>query len=204
MEAMLHHAAAVRRGVKNALVVVDMPFLSYQVNDDEAIRNAGRVLQKTGADAVKLEGGTIRAGLIRRMVDNGIPVMAHLGVLPQSVKASGYAAKGRAEEEISKLKEDTAAVAKAGAFCTVLECVTPDVAAELTAMSTVPTIGIGSGNACDGQIIVIAYLLGMIDGPAPKFVKKYAEFAQIGKAAIKAYIADVQSRDYPDESHTYK
>lgn len=204
MAVMLHHATAVRRSVKNAIVVVDMPFLSYQINDDDAIRNAGRLLQEAGADAVKLEGGTIRAGLIRRMVDNGMPVMAHLGVLPQSVKASGYAAKGRIEDEIKKLKEDAVAVAEAGAFSTVLECITPDVAAELTALSPVPTIGIGSGNACDGQIIVMADLLGMIEGPVPKFVRKYAEFAQTGKAAIQSYIADVQSRAYPDESHTYK
>jgi 3-methyl-2-oxobutanoate hydroxymethyltransferase len=204
MEIMLHHTKAVRKGAKNSLIVADLPFLSYQINDDEAIRNAGRFLQEAGADAVKLEGGEMRAPLIKKLVDNGIPVMAHLGVLPQSVKESGYAAKGRTDEDFERLKKDILAINNAGAFCVVLECVTSDAACELTKISTVPTIGIGSGNGCDGQIIVISDLLGMIEGPVPKFVKKYAEFASTGKSAIEDFIADVKSRVYPGEEHTYK
>lgn len=204
MDMMLHHVAAVRRGVQNAVVVADMPFLSYQISIPEAIRNAGRFMQESGADAVKLEGGVVRADLIRALVDNGFPVMAHLGVLPQSVKANGYSAQGRSEAERERLKNDVKAVADAGAFCTVLECVMADVAKELTALSPVPTIGIGSGNACDGQIIVIADLLGLTDGPVPKFVKPYAQCGEIAKGAIASYIADVQSRAYPDDDHSYR
>ena len=204
MDMMLHHVAAVRRGVQNAVVVADMPFLSYQVSTKEAIRNAGRFMQEAGADAVKLEGGVIRADLIRALVGNGIPVMAHLGVLPQSVKASGYAAKGRIETEIERLKQDVTAVAEAGAFCTVLECVLADVATELTALSPIPTIGIGSGNGCDGQILVMADLLGLTPGPLPRFVKPYAQCGAIAQAAITTYISDVQSRVYPDAEHVYR
>jgi 3-methyl-2-oxobutanoate hydroxymethyltransferase len=130
--------------------------------------------------------------------------MAHLGVLPQSVKTNGYSAQGRSEAERERLKNDVKAVADAGAFCTVLECVMADVAKELTALSPVPTIGIGSGNACDGQIIVIADLLGLTDGPLPKFVKPYAQCGDIAKGAIASYIADVQSRAYPDDDHSYR
>ncbi|NLE40938.1 MAG: 3-methyl-2-oxobutanoate hydroxymethyltransferase [Lentisphaerae bacterium] len=204
MEMMLHHVAAVRRGVQRALLVADMPFLSYHLSTEEALRNAGRFLQEAGADAVKLEGGACRAEVIRALVANGIPVMAHLGVLPQSVKASGYAAKGRTEDEVARLEDDVRAVAEAGAFCTVLECVMADVAERLTAISPVPTIGIGSGNACDGQILVIADLLGLTDGPLPRFVKRYATCGDIAKAAVAAYVADVQSRAYPGPEHVYR
>ncbi len=203
MEMMLHHVAAVRRGVHNAVVVADMPFLSYQTSTAEAIRNAGRFMQEAGADAVKLEGGVIRAELIRTLVNNGIPVMAHLGVLPQSVKTSGYAAKGGLPSELDLLKKDVVAVAEAGAFCTVLECVRADAAGELTALSPVPTIGIGSGVHCDGQIIVIADLLGLTEGSLPKFVKPYAQCGQVAKAAIEAYLSDVQNGVYPDAEHSY-
>ena len=204
MEMMLHHVAAVRRGVQRALLVADMPFLSYHLSTEEALRNAGRFLQEAGADAVKLEGGACRAEVIRALVANGIPVMAHLGVLPQSVKASGYAAKGRTEDEVARLEDDVRAVAEAGAFCTVLECVMADVAERLTAISPVPTIGIGSGNACDGQILVVADLLGLTDGPLPRFLKRYATCGDIAKAAVAAYVADVQSRAYPGPEHVYR
>lgn len=203
LDMMLHHVAAVRRGVQNAVLVADMPFLSYQTSMEDAIRNAGRFMQEAGADAVKLEGGVIRAEIIRTLVDNGIPVMAHVGVLPQSVKTSGYSAKGGHEAELTLLKHDVLAVAKAGVFCTVLECVREDAARELTALSSVPTIGIGSGIHCDGQILVLADLLGLTEGPLPKFVKQYAQCGEIAKAAIAAYISDVQGGVYPDSEHAY-
>lgn len=204
MEIMLHHVAAVRRSVRNAVVVADMPFLSYQTATETAVRNAGRFMQEAGADAVKLEGGAIRADLIRTLVNNGIPVMAHIGVLPQSVKTSGYAAQGGTTAEYERLKTDALAVAEAGAFCTVLECVRENTARELTACSPVPTIGIGSGVHCDGQIIVIADLLGFTAPPLPKFVKPYAQCGATAQAAIEAYIADVQQRTYPDAEHSYQ
>lgn len=203
MDMMIHHTAAVSRGAADSLVVGDMPFLSYQVNDEQAILNAGRFLREGNADAVKLEGGEIRAGLISKLVSNGIPVMAHIGVLPQSVYASGYKAKGRGEEEIEQLKRDAVAITEAGAFSVVLECVTSVVAAEITAALRIPTIGIGAGNSCDGQILVIADLLGMTPGPVPKFVKPFADFYNIGCEAVKSYKASVEAGEYPDAAHQY-
>ncbi len=203
MDMMLHHVSAVRRAVRHAVLVADMPFLSYQTDTQTAIRNAGRFLQETGADAVKLEGGTLRAPLIRTLVDNGIPVMAHIGVLPQSVKTSGYAARGGTAEERERLLSDALSVAEAGAFCTVLECVREDVAQMLTEQSPVPTIGIGSGVHCNGQIMVMADLLGLTPEPLPKFVKPYADCGRIAQSAIEAYVSDVQNRVYPDAAHSY-
>lgn len=202
MEIMKHHAAAVRRGVTNALLVADLPFLSYQTSMSDAISNAGALLRESGADAVKLEGGVIRADVIRTLVDNGIPVMAHIGLLPQSVKASGYAVKGRTEEAVDALRRDILAVAESGAFSVVLECVTGPVAEELTKISPIPTIGIGAGAGCDGQVLVIADLLGLTPGRVPSFVKQYADCGNIAGDAVRAYIADVKARAFPDEAHT--
>lgn len=203
MEMMLHHVAAVRRGVQHALVVADMPFLSYHVSIEEAIRNAGRFLQEAGADAVKLEGGRCRKDLITALTNNGIPVMAHVGMLPQSIKTSGLAAKGRNETETALLEKDTLAVSDGGAFCTVLECVTAATARHLTTLSPIPTIGIGSGPDCDGQILVLADCLGLTEGPLPRFVKKFANCGEIAQNAVAAYVSEVQNRTYPGPEHTY-
>ena len=203
MEMMLHHTAAVRRGVKNAVVVADMPFMSYHASRAEGIANAGRLIQQAGADAVKLEGGVMRAALIKELVANGIPVMAHIGLLPQSHKAAGYAIRGGNDSESALLKADLEAVVEAGAFCVVLECVRAKLAAELTAMSPAPTIGIGSGNACDGQVLVMTDILGLTDGEPPKFVKRFANLGEQASAAVSAYVSEVQTRAYPDAEHSY-
>ena len=201
MDMMVHHTAAVARGVKDTHVIADMPFLSYQINDDEAMRNAGRLIQEGGADSVKLEGGEERAALVARMVANGIPVCAHIGLTPQSVLAfGGYGMHGKSDEEAEALKRGAKALADAGAFAIVLECVPDTLAAEITAHIPIPTIGIGAGPHCDGQILVMHDLLG-INPPdrAPRFAKRYAEIGAAAGAAIRDYIAEVQSGAFPKE-----
>ncbi len=203
MDVMVHHTAAVSRGVEKALVVADMPFLSY-ADSDTALRNAGRFLREAGADAVKLEGGEVRAEVIRRLVDNGIPVMAHIGLLPQSVMAGGYRAKGGTEEEADRLRRDADAVADAGAFCVVLECVRVPLPAEITKRVPIPTIGIGSGSACDGQILVVADMLGMAPGKGcAKFVRKFADLGAAAVESIAAYRDAVRDGGYPAPEHEY-
>ena len=202
MEVMLHHAEAVRRAVRDAVVVGDMPFLSYATVPD-ALRNAGRFLQEAGCDAVKIEGGVAKAATIRALVDEGIPVQAHIGLQPQSVKSTGYAVRGRTPEDAAALEADLDAVTAAGAFSVVLECVVPGVAAALTAHTDVPTIGVGSGSACDAQYLVLADLLGLGEGPAPKLAKAYANLADDAVAAISAYRAEVAARVFPDAAHVY-
>ena len=191
LDQMLHHAAAVSRGAPRAFRVGDMPFLSYQGTADEAVIAAGRFLKEGGADAVKLEGGAYRAALIERMVDEGIPVMAHIGLLPQRVHAmGGYRVQGRTDAEADRLKEDARAVSDAGAFAVVLEGMPAALAGEITRAVPVPTIGIGAGPDCDGQILVIHDLLGMGGGPAPKFVKTYANLGARAASALRRYVSD--------------
>lgn len=202
LDQMLHHTAAVVRGVKNAMVVADMPFLTYQVNDDEAVRNAGRFLQEAGADAVKLEGGVERAALIRRLVSNGIPVMGHIGLTPQSVKALGYAVQGRGAEG-ARMIADAQALEDAGVFCLVLEACPAPLAREITETLSIPTIGIGAGAECDGQILVVNDLLGITPEPRPKFVKAYAQLAEEMKRAFGEYAEDVREGRFQTEDHTY-
>lgn len=204
MEMMIHHTKAVRNGCKNAVVVADMPFLSYQINEEEAIRNAGRFIQEAGADAVKLEGGVCRASLISKLVENGIPVMAHIGMLPQNVKQSGYAYKGKTSDEIAMIMADAKAVAEAGAFCVVIECATTELAAMVTEALDIPVIGIGAGAATDGQILVISDMLGLNDGKLPKFVKQYADLRSEAISAIKQYISDVETENFPTSEHIYE
>lgn len=197
MEMMLHHVAAVARGVENTFVVADMPFMSYQVSDERALLNAGRLIQETGADAVKLEGGTLRAGLIRKLVENGIPVVGHVGLTPQSVLAmGGYRMQGKGPEEAEKVMADAKAVADAGAFAIVLECIPDDLARQITEALPIPTIGIGAGPHCDGQILVMHDFLG-INPSAPSFVKRYAEIGDVVRQAASAYAADVRSGAFP-------
>lgn len=205
MEDMIHHAAAVARGARDCLVVVDMPFMSYQVSVEDAVRNAGRLMKEGRANAVKLEGGTSIAAQIRAITDAGIPVMGHLGLTPQSINAfGGYKVQGKSEAAAKKLIEDAKAVEKAGAFSVVLECVPSALAAIVTKSLSIPTIGIGAGKECDGQILVYQDLLGMFSDFTPKFVKRYANVGNTMKEAFKAYIADVQSGAFPGPEHGYK
>ncbi|MCC5844743.1 MAG: 3-methyl-2-oxobutanoate hydroxymethyltransferase [Verrucomicrobia bacterium] len=204
LDHMLHHTAAVARGVKNALVVADMPFMTYQVNDDEAVRNAGRFLQEAGADAVKLEGGAERAGLVKRLVQNGIPVMAHIGLTPQSVKELGYKVQGRGDAAAEKMKNDAKALAEAGAFAIVLEACPAPLAQAITESVPVPTIGIGAGAGCDGQILVLNDMLGIFTEFTPKFVKVYARLGEQMRQAFEQYAQDVRTRAFPAPEHTYK
>ena len=162
-----------------------------------------RFLQEAGTDAVKIEGGVTHAHIIRALTGNGIPVMAHIGMQPQSVKANGYAVRGRKDSDTAQLFADLDAVVQAGAFAVTLECVMPDLAVELTKRSPVPTIGIGAGNGCDGQFLVLADLLGLGDGPLPKFAKAYANLGEQATDAVQRYAGDVRSRAFPDAEHTY-
>ena len=205
LEQMLHHTAAVARGVAGALVVGDMPFMSYQAGDDQAVRNAGRFLQEAGADAVKLEGGRLRAGLIRRLVDNGIPVMGHLGLTPQSVLAlGGYKVQGRQPEAAAALLADAEALDQAGVFSLVLECVPAALAQTITQAVSVPTIGIGAGPACDGQILVLHDMLGLTPpGATAKFVKRYAELGTAVSQAVQQYQSEVESGVFPTPEQSY-
>ncbi len=205
MEDMIHHGAAVARGAKDCLVVIDMPFMSYQESIEEAIHNAGRLMKEGRANAVKLEGGASVAAQIKAITDAGIPVMAHLGLTPQSINAfGGYKVQGKTEAAAKKLLEDAKAVEAAGAFSVVLECVPSALAAMVTKSLSIPTIGIGAGSDCDGQILVYQDLLGMFSDFTPKFVKRYAEIGSAMKEAFKAYIADVQSSAFPAPEHGYK
>ena len=202
-EIMLHHTAAVARTAKSALVVADMPFLTYHFGPQEVLRNAGRFLQEAGAEAVKLEGGASKAETIRLLVENGIPVMAHIGVLPQSVREKDYQYRGRTLFESGQLIEDAQAVAKAGAFAVVLESVAGDTAKRITEAIAIPTIGIGSGVHCDGQVLVLADILGLTAGTLPRFVKPFARVDKLMTKAIKAYRDEVLHGQYPAEQHTY-
>ena len=205
MEDMIHHGAAVARGAKDCLVVIDMPFMSYQESIEEAVHNAGRLMKEGRANAVKLEGGAAVAAQIKAITDVGIPVMAHLGLTPQSINAfGGYKVQGKTEAAAKKLLEDAKAVEEAGAFAVVLECVPSALAAMVTKSLSIPTIGIGAGKDCDGQILVYQDLLGMFSDFTPKFVKRYAEIGASMKDAFKAYIADVQSGVFPAPENGYK
>ncbi len=199
MDDMVHHTAAVARGVRDALVVADLPFLSYQVSDEEGMLNAGRLIQEGGADAVKLEGGAFRAPLVRKLTQNGIPVCAHIGLTPQSVlEFGGYSMHGKEPAEAAQLLADAKALADAGAFAIVLECVPDSLGAKITEAVPIPTIGIGGGPSCDGQILVMHDLLGL-NAPenSPKFARRYAEIGAAVSSAIGAYIADVKSGAFP-------
>jgi len=203
-EQMLHHTAAVVRGVEHALVVADMPFLSYQASEDEAVFNAGRFLKEAGADAVKIEGGAIRGPLVRRLVENGIPVLGHIGLTPQSVhQLGGYRVQGRLPAAAEALQASAVALAEAGVFGIVLECVPPALAVAITAAVAVPTIGIGAGAGCDGQVLVSADMLGLSGGRTPRFVQRYAELEQAIFAAASAYRNDVANGMFPGPEHTY-
>jgi len=204
LEQMLHHTAAVVRGVKSALVVADMPFMSYQVSPEQAIANAGRFVKEAGAGAVKVEGGAFRAPTIRALVENGIPALGHIGLTPQSIRElGGYTVQGRRPEQAEQLLADAQALEKAGAFAIVLECLPPALAEEITAIVGVPTIGIGAGKGCDGQILVTHDLLGLYSGHTPRFVKRYADLGAEMRRAFAAYRHEVENGVFPGEEHTY-
>jgi 3-methyl-2-oxobutanoate hydroxymethyltransferase len=197
LEAMIHHTGAVARGAERALIVTDMPFLTYQVSIEEAVRNAGRLLQ-SGAAAVKLEGGRPVLDVVRRLVDVGIPVMGHLGLQPQSVhQLGGYGKRAAEPHEAAVLVDDAVALEQAGAFAVVLEAIPPEVARTVTTQVRVPTIGIGSGAECDGQVLVSYDMLGLFEGSVPSFVKQYANLAATVTAAARAYADDVRAGVYP-------
>lgn len=205
LRTMLHHTAAVVRGVTRALVVADMPFLSYHLSLEKTLRNAGHFIQTAGAGAVKVEGGAVRAETIRHLVANGIPVLGHIGLTPQSIHTlGGYRVQGRGEADAQRLKEDLQAVVAAGAFAVVIECVPRALGAELTRLSAVPTIGIGAGPDCDGQILVIHDLLGLTppDG-TPRFARRYAELGETATRALAAYHDDVVAGRFPGPAHGY-
>lgn len=204
MDDMVRHCSAVARAADQAMVVVDMPFMSYQVSVEEALRNAGRLMREGRANAVKLEGGTRVCPQIRAMVEAGIPVMAHLGLTPQSINAfGGYRIQGKTENQAAKMLSDALAVQEAGAFSLVLECVPMQLANLITKKLDIPTIGIGSGAGCDGQVLVAQDMLGMTQGSTPKFVKCFAPVGEIIKKAASDYIQEVENGTYPDEEHGF-
>jgi 3-methyl-2-oxobutanoate hydroxymethyltransferase len=203
MEEMLHHARAVARGAKSALLVGDMPFMSYQVSSEEAVRNAGRFLKESGMDAVKLEGGRERADAIRAIVGAGIPVMGHLGLTPQSVhQLGGFRAQGKTASAAKRLFEDAQILEEAGAFSIVLESVPARLAEAISKKISIPTIGIGAGLGCDGQVLVTHDVLGLFDRFTPKFVKQYANFHAEMNRVFTDYIDDVESKRFPAVEHT--
>lgn len=205
MEDMIHHGAAVARGAKNALVVVDMPFMSYEVTVEEAVRNAGRLMKEGRAGAVKLEGGVRVAEQIRAIVKAGIPVMGHIGLTPQSINVfGGFKVQGKSEEAARALLADAKAVEEAGAFAVVIEAVPAALAQMITDAVSIPTIGIGAGAGCDGQILVYQDMLGMFSDFTPKFVKRYADVGEVMREAFANYAAEVASGAFPTEEHTYK
>jgi len=205
LDQMIYHSAAVRRGAPGMLLFVDLPFLTYQVTVAEAIRNAGRVLQETGADGVKLEGGQVMAETVRALVDRGIPVMGHLGLTPQSVHAlGGYRVQGRSPAAADRLVDDARALEEAGASATVLELLPTEVARRVTAALRIPTIGIGAGIGCDGQVLVLHDMLGLNQGFAPKFLKHYAELGASVRAAVRDYAGEVRAGRYPGPEHSFE
>ncbi|MBI4421263.1 MAG: 3-methyl-2-oxobutanoate hydroxymethyltransferase [Gemmatimonadetes bacterium] len=204
LEQMIYHGRIARSGVQRALVVVDMPFLTFQVSVEEAKRNCGRVLQATGAHAVKVEGGTSIAPTVRALVEIGIPVMGHVGLTPQSVHAlGGYRVQGREPEVAARLLADAKALEEAGAFSVVLELLPAAVAQKITAALTIPTIGIGAGPHCDGQVLVLHDMLGLNEGFHGKFVKRYAELASAVREAARVFGEEVRSGRYPDAEHSH-
>ena len=205
MEDMIHHGAAVARGAKNALVVVDMPFMSYQTSVYDAVVNAGRLMKEGRAGAVKLEGGKEVCPQIQAIVGAGIPVCAHLGLTPQSINAfGGFKVQGKTEKAAKKLIADALAVQEAGAFAVVLEGIPSKLANLVTEKLDIPTIGIGAGNGCDGQVLVYQDMLGMFSDYVPKFVKRFAEVGEVMKAGFNDYIKEVSEGTYPAEEHTFK
>jgi len=204
LDEMLYHCKCVTRGVKNALVVGDMPFLTYHVTIEEAVRNAGRFIQECGVQAVKLEGGCTMADTVKAIVRAQIPVMGHIGLTPQSVNImGGFRVQGKDEKRARELIDDALAIEAAGAFAIVLECVPAALAALITAKLTIPTIGIGAGAQCDGQVLVLHDMLGLYSDFTPKFVKQYASLKSTMQEACANYVQEVRDRQFPESQHTF-
>lgn len=204
LDQMVYHTKAVARAVARALVIADMPFMSYQVNPDEALRNAGRFLKEAGAAAVKLEGGLPMIPTVKRLIDVGIPVMGHIGLIPQSIhRFGGFSVRGRGESERNFLKESAAALAEAGCFAIVLEAITADLATEISLAISIPTIGIGAGVGCDGQVLVTNDMLGLFEDFQPKYVRRYANLAAEMKDAFVRYVEDVREGRFPNAGEAY-
>jgi 3-methyl-2-oxobutanoate hydroxymethyltransferase len=205
VDEMVYHTRAVANGRTRALVVSDMPFLSYQVSPEEAKRNAGRLVKEAGAEAVKVEGGVRSADVIKAITDMDIPVMAHIGLTPQSVhRMGGYKVQGKVKEDAEVLLTDARAVEEAGAFSVVLEGIPSGLARKITEALSIPTIGIGAGPHTDGQVLVVNDMLGLkSDGPDPKFVKKYADLRKVITSSVEEYIKDVEEGKFPARKHTY-
>ena len=204
VEDMIHHSAAVSRGYKNGFLLVDMPFMSYQVSVEEAMRNAGRIMKEGHANGVKLEGGERTCPQIRAITEAGIPVCAHLGLTPQSVHAvGGYKVNGRTEEQAEQLLREAKMVEEAGAFMLVLECVPRELAELISKELTIPTIGIGAGAGTDGQVLVYQDMLGMFDDFVPKFVKHFSNVGEVMTNAFREYKTEVENMAFPEEKHGY-
>jgi 3-methyl-2-oxobutanoate hydroxymethyltransferase len=204
LEQMLHHSAAVVRGISSALVVADMPFMSYQVSTAQALTNAGRFIKEAGVDAVKLEGGAFRAETVRALVQNGIPVLGHIGLTPQSIRQTGgYKVQGKSSSEARRLLDDARALQAAGVFALVVECVPCSLGKAITRSVKIPTIGIGAGPHCDGQVLVSHDLLGLSGATVPRFVKRYADLGDQTLKAFQRYKQDVEKGTFPAEEHCY-
>ncbi len=204
MDNMIYHVSSVKRGTKNALIVADMPFGSFQISIEQGVANAVRFMKETGADAVKLEGGKRSAPLVKRLTENGIPVMGHLGLTPQSINEFGsYKTQAADEKSAKALVEDALALEEAGIFSLVLEKIPADLAGEITGKVSVPTIGIGAGVHCDGQVLVLYDMLGLYDKFRPRFVRRYAELGATVRDAVSKYIADIQSGSFPNQDESY-
>lgn len=206
LDEMIHHAAAVRRGAPDSFVVLDMPFLTFQVSVEEAVRNAGRVMKETGVQAVKVEGGGERAlEVVEALVSVGIPVMGHLGLTPQSVHAlGGYRVQGRGPEDARRMSDEAAALEAAGAFSVVLELVPAELATKISRSLTIPTIGIGAGPGCDGQVLVLYDALGLNPGFQPRFLKRFAELHEAALDGVRAYAREVREGSYPGAEHSFE
>lgn len=203
MEVMLHHTKCVSNAVEHALVVADMPFMSYHISPEQALANAGRFLQEANADAVKIEGGQIRVETISRLTKNDIPVLGHIGLTPQSVKAIGYKVQGKNSDQAEQLIGDALAIEEAGAFALVLECIPAGLAKEITKRVAIPTIGIGAGVNCDGQILVYHDMLGLYPKLAPKFIKQYDDIGEKMKRAFTKYSNEVKEGAFPEDKHSF-
>jgi 3-methyl-2-oxobutanoate hydroxymethyltransferase len=205
LEEMIHHGKAVRRGAPGTFLVLDMPFLTYQVSTEDAMRNAGRVLKETGVEAVKLEGGgAALCQTVETLVRAGIPVMGHIGLTPQSVHAlGGYRVQGREEAAAERLRHQARALEDAGCFSLVLELVPAELAAEITADLTIPTIGIGAGSSCDGQVLVLHDALGLNAGFRPRFLKRFGNLDEAVRGALGAYVSEVRDGSYPGPEHSF-
>jgi len=206
LDEMIHHARAVKRGAPGTIVVLDMPFMSYQTSTEDALRNAGRALKEAGVEAVKLEGGHERTcAAIHELVAAGIPVMGHIGLTPQSVHAlGGYRVQGRGDAEAARIRNEAHALQEAGVFSMVLELLPADLAREISESLTVPTIGIGAGAGCDGQVLVLYDALGLNPGFTPKFLKRFASLHDVALDGVRAYAREVRDGTYPDAEHSFE